>query len=312
MDKQSSIIPNVEGFILWLTGALTQYDTRASKRRGYSPYALGHYMGAVGDIKKEMRSKLKSDAPEDLEALKKSIDRHLSLPPSDRAIKVIDQYLQTGKAPNYPGTRAPRKRVAERVFSRFAASFSQEDLAVLVIFDSLKPSGRADVLSRAGLGEYSPQNPNIKSLMDKELIKLRGKAMMLNGAKAKEIMKQHPVPEKYKKYLGLTNPSRKFKKEASDDDFLTVEEIADICPKCAFEMVTAGVLGAYRSDLNRIIEAAKWDKLPKGWTQDSVKKFWASLTGDVQHRVTKCIKKMEGKVSDSGAFCASLARRVER
>jgi uncharacterized protein YunC (DUF1805 family) len=57
-------------------------------------------------------------------------------------------------------------------------------------------------------------------------------------------------------------------------------------------------------------QAAKWDRLPKGWTQDSVDKFWGTLTGDNKHKVTKCIKEMDGKVDDPGAFCASLADKV--
>lgn len=82
-------------------------------------------------------------------------------------------------------------------------------------------------------------------------------------------------------------------KEANDE-YLTVEEVADICGKCAFSMVTAGLAGVYRSDLNRMIEAEGWGTLPKGWTQESAKKFWTSLTGDVKHKITKCIKEMEG------------------
>lgn len=93
------------------------------------------------------------------------------------------------------------------------------------------------------------------------------------------------------------------------DEYLTVEQIADMCLRCASEMVEAGLPGAYRSDLDRM--AAKWEKLPKGWTQESVEKFWKSLTGDAKHKVTKCIKKMEGKMDDPGAFCASLADKVE-
>lgn len=58
-------------------------------------------------------------------------------------------------------------------------------------------------------------------------------------------------------------------------------------------------------------EAAKWNKLPNGWTQESVKKFWDSLTGEVKHKVTKCMKEMEGKVDNTGAFCGSLADVVD-
>jgi len=35
------------------------------------------------------------------------------------------------------------------------------------------------------------------------------------------------------------------------------------------------------------------------------------MTGEVKHKVTKCIKDMEGKIDDPGAFCASLADKVE-
>jgi len=54
---------------------------------------------------------------------------------------------------------------------------------------------------------------------------------------------------------------------------------------------------------------AEWD-LPPNWTEDSAKKFWASLTGDRKHKITACIKKMTGKVDDPGAFCGGLASRV--
>lgn len=56
----------------------------------------------------------------------------------------------------------------------------------------------------------------------------------------------------------------------------------------------------------------KWKgPLPKGWTDGSRKKFWDSLTSRApKHKVTQCIKRMEGKVSNPGAFCASLADRV--
>jgi hypothetical protein len=57
--------------------------------------------------------------------------------------------------------------------------------------------------------------------------------------------------------------------------------------------------------------AARWETMPKGWTDESRKKFWNTMTGDVKHKVTKCIKEMEGKVDDPGAFCASLADRVD-
>jgi len=56
--------------------------------------------------------------------------------------------------------------------------------------------------------------------------------------------------------------------------------------------------------------AAAWMGLPKGWTDESVAKFWESLTGDVKHKVTKCMEKMKS-MDDPGAFCASLRDKVE-
>jgi len=57
-------------------------------------------------------------------------------------------------------------------------------------------------------------------------------------------------------------------------------------------------------------KAAAWENLPPGWTQESVQSFWDSLTGDVKHKVTKCMKEMEGKVDNTGAFCGSLGAAV--
>lgn len=56
--------------------------------------------------------------------------------------------------------------------------------------------------------------------------------------------------------------------------------------------------------------AEGWDTLPKGWTVESLKKFWGSLTGNRKHKITKCMKKMANAIDDPGAFCASLARKI--
>lgn len=205
--------------------------------------------------------------------------------------------------------------------------YSQEELAVMAIFDMLKPAGRARAFERARLGEYSPDNPTIKSLADKGLIKIRGgKAMQLDKKKAQAIMKDNKVPEKYKGELD--NWSMQFKvREAADQDFwLTAEEVAAVCPACAEKMASLNIRRIRATVLfgvdkpEQVIEAVrnrtaaqgdKWQKLPKGWTEESRKKFWNTLTGDVKHKVTKCMKQMEGKVDDPGAFCAALADRVE-
>lgn len=63
-------------------------------------------------------------------------------------------------------------------------------------------------------------------------------------------------------------------------------------------------------ELKDILDERKWAKLPRGWTKDSLKKFWDSLTGDAEHKVTACIDKMKGKMDDPGAFCASLKDKI--
>jgi hypothetical protein len=93
----------------------------------------------------------------------------------------------------------------------------------------------------------------------------------------------------------------------AEDEWLTREQVADICPTCADRMVAKGIKRIRAS----VIEAARWEKMPKGWTDESRKKFWDTLTGDRKHKVTACIKKMKDKMDDPGAFCASLADRVD-
>ncbi|MHA1883078.1 MAG: hypothetical protein ACTSUO_08540 [Candidatus Thorarchaeota archaeon] len=56
-----------------------------------------------------------------------------------------------------------------------------------------------------------------------------------------------------------------------------------------------------------------WEKLPRGWTKESLDSFARSLTkktkGDPKGFVTACMKEMEGKVDNPAAFCASLKDR---
>lgn len=54
--------------------------------------------------------------------------------------------------------------------------------------------------------------------------------------------------------------------------------------------------------------AKKWKKLPPGWTDESVKKFWKTLgKGTPKHKVWNCIEKMDGHIPNTGAFCGGLA-----
>ena len=85
------------------------------------------------------------------------------------------------------------------------------------------------------------------------------------------------------------------------------------CEKKAIEYIDS-VVNEYLEKLEKessVKRGAGWKKLPKGWTMESVRKFWNSLTGDVKHKVTKCIKIMEDKMDDPEAFCASIRDMVE-
>jgi hypothetical protein len=55
--------------------------------------------------------------------------------------------------------------------------------------------------------------------------------------------------------------------------------------------------------------AKKWKKLPPGWTDESVEKFWKTLgKGTPEHKVWNCIEKMTKPFGDgAGAFCGGLA-----
>ena len=98
-----------------------------------------------------------------------------------------------------------------------------------------------------------------------------------------------------------------YDRRPSNDPWLTTAEVARICPSCASRMASLGVRSIRASAL---LQAA-WETLPKGWTEESLKKMWESLTGRApKHKVSACMRKMEGKIDDPGAFCASLADKI--
>jgi hypothetical protein len=110
------------------------------------------------------------------------------------------------------------------------------------------------------------------------------------------------------RYLEAANPLPDF--------WVERDEIAQICPPCAERMASLNITKVLASSIfghDMLLlaadanTAAKWKGLPKGWTQESVKKFWKS----VGESVSKCSDKMEGKVDDPGAFCSSLKDRLE-
>jgi len=71
------------------------------------------------------------------------------------------------------------------------------------------------------------------------------------------------------------------------------------------------IKGEKESSIKLNPKTSAWGNLPRGWTEKSLRSFWNSLGGKGEHKVTKCIEKMEDKVDNPGAFCASLERRIE-
>lgn len=93
----------VKIFLMVLTGALTQYDARLSKRQP-NTYRLGHFLGAAQKVEADVRRLLDSDDPKALQMLVKSINRRFivnDMPPAKKVIKAIHEYVTTGKVPKY-------------------------------------------------------------------------------------------------------------------------------------------------------------------------------------------------------------------
>lgn len=55
-----------------------------------------------------------------------------------------------------------------------------------------------------------------------------------------------------------------------------------------------------------VVDMAGWDSVD----QAQAKKYWDKITEGSTHKITACIKAVEGNVSDPGAFCGSLAKKV--
>lgn len=92
---------------------------------------------------------------------------------------------------------------------------------------------------------------------------------------------------------------------------IDIEMMENICSCCAKKMKKCGCIKISGSYFASLIRNGAWDKLPKGWTQESLESFWKTLTGRNKHKVTACIEKMKDKIDNPGAFCASLADKIE-
>ncbi len=112
-QRVAAIKPTVEGFLLLLRALFVQADEAQQKRdraRGQTPnpYGLGLVLKEVKKVEDLVRANLRSSDHEDLMDLKQQILRHFTQSnPRTLALKAIDSYITTGRAPNYPkGTSA--------------------------------------------------------------------------------------------------------------------------------------------------------------------------------------------------------------
>jgi len=109
----------VEMFLRVAVSKLTQYDKRLQKRQP-NIYRLGHYLGAIEKVEKDVAPYMRDDSPEALEALRKSLLKRFTssfsgvsdLAPIRATIKQIDEHLSEGLMPTL--TRRSRKAYGGR------------------------------------------------------------------------------------------------------------------------------------------------------------------------------------------------------
>lgn len=100
----SSVVPTVRGFLTILVGRLTRYDKMLEMKGQANLYRLGLWFEAKEKVEALVRGQLDESTPEALEALKKALARQFlvnSMPPVRAVVKMIDEFLQSGKAPKY-------------------------------------------------------------------------------------------------------------------------------------------------------------------------------------------------------------------
>jgi hypothetical protein len=77
-------------------------------------------------------------------------------------------------------------------------------------------------------------------------------------------------------------------------------------------------LGRSLSEVKELYRALteQWETLPRGWTKESLRQFWNTLTGGTpagEGGVRKCIAKIKRtypEITDPEAFCASAADQL--
>jgi len=115
----------VEAFLAVASSKLTQYDAKLQAKQP-NMYRLGHYLEALNKVRADVRSFLKRDDPEALDALRKALLTRFtssggkaSLPPINAVLRQISDYLDSGKMPSLT-RRASDKTAGDHPLDRDA------------------------------------------------------------------------------------------------------------------------------------------------------------------------------------------------
>ncbi len=124
----SSVPPTVKGFLTILVGRLTQYDKKLDAKQP-NIYRLGLLFAAKEKVEARVKRYLDDSTPQALDALKEALTKEFlvdHMPPVKAVMKMIDEYLATGKAPKYATQRlvaryygVQPKNAAQRLVARF-------------------------------------------------------------------------------------------------------------------------------------------------------------------------------------------------
>lgn len=100
----SSVPPTVQGFLTILVGRLTQYDKKLETKGQSNLYRLGLWFAAKEKVESRLKSQLDESTPKALGDLKAALGKEFlvnDMPPVKAVVKMVDEYLTSGKAPKY-------------------------------------------------------------------------------------------------------------------------------------------------------------------------------------------------------------------
>lgn len=115
MVKQAGIPGTVKMFLAILSGRLTRYDQKLQAKQP-NIHRLALWFKALHQAEAAVKSQENESSPEALNALKKALSKEFivdSMPPVKAVLKMIDEFIQSGKAPKY---------ASERLVTRYLAS----------------------------------------------------------------------------------------------------------------------------------------------------------------------------------------------